>query len=111
MRKPAHAYLLAIDILERSKCLVQVGAAIEDKRGIISWGWNFEGLDGMGCCAEAHAIIRANKKRLKGATIYVAGKWNNTGKTVKSKPCNSCQQLINKWNLKVSWRDANGDWV
>lgn len=111
MKKPKNAYLLAVDILGRSKCLVQVGAAIEDKHGIISWGWNFDGLDGLGCCAEAHAILRANKKRLHGATIYVASLRQRNMKIVKSKPCDKCQQLIKKWNLRAVWRDATGDWV
>ena len=73
MRKPAHASDLAVDILARSTCMVQVGAAIVDYKGsIISWGWNSSGPSGCGLHAEAHAIGRANRKRLRGATIYVA---------------------------------------
>jgi deoxycytidylate deaminase len=110
MRKPTSARELAVDILERSKCLVQVGAAIEDRRGIISWGWNSVGFDGMGLHAEAHAILRANKRRLAGATIYIASMRARNNKTVISKPCSDCKRLIDKWNLHVEWRDANGEW-
>lgn len=111
MLKPASSQELAVDILERSKCSVQVGAAIEDHHGILSWGWNFVGFDGMGLCAERHAIRRANKKRLAGSTIYIASKRVRNGKMVPSKPCEACQKAINKWQLRVVWRDNDGKWV
>lgn len=109
MRKPTDTRQLAIDILERSKCLVQVGATIADNTGIISWGWNGVGL-GFGIHAEAHAILRANKRRLFGATIYVASKRKRNSKIVTSKPCVDCQRLIAKWELRVMWRDSDGVW-
>src|SRR5687768_14972679 len=101
MQKPASASELAIDILERSKCSVKVGAAIEDNNGILAWGWNSEGFDGMGLHAECHAIRRANKRRLAGSTIYVASQRNRNGKAITSKPCPDCQRLIDKWQLRV----------
>lgn len=110
MRKPSNAQELAIDILERSECSVRVGAVIKDKTGIVSWGWNSPGPDGMGMHAEAHAISRANKKRLYGATIYVASVRGRNGKSITSKPCVDCQHLITKWNLKVTWRDSDEYW-
>lgn len=111
MKKPLDAKDLAIDILERSRCAVQVGAAIQDAAGrIVSWGWNSEGFDGMGLHAERHAILRANKKRLTGATIVVASKRRRNNKSVISKPCAECQRLIDKWELKVEWRSAEGMW-
>ena len=111
MRKPASAKQLAVDILGRSQCSVKVGAAIDDGGGILSWGWNSVGFDGMGLHAEAHAILRANKKRLRGATIYVASMRHRNSKTVTSKPCADCQSLIDKWELRVIWRNANEEWV
>ncbi len=110
MRKPVSGKDLAIDILTRSPCSVQVGAAIEDGNGIFSWGWNSEGFDGYGLHAEAHAIRRANKRRLVGATIYVASLRKRNTKVVISKPCPACQQLIQKWQLRVVWRDSDGEW-
>lgn len=110
MKKPANATDLATDILERSICSIRVGAAIEDASGILAWGWNSEGFDGYGMCAEAHAIRRANRKRLLGSTIYVAGKRSRNGKFVPAKPCPECQKLIDKWELRVVWRDNTGDW-
>ena len=66
MIKPADPRQLAVDLLPRSTCLVQVAAVIADKRGIFSWGWNSSGVTGYGEHAEAAAIRRANKRRLRG---------------------------------------------
>lgn len=72
-----------------------MAAVISDSSGrIISYGWNHFGFDGMGMHAEAYAIIRANRKRLSGATITIAGKRNRGGKWLTSKPCEICMQLI-----------------
>ena len=111
MRKPVDVRKLAVDILDRSTCGVQVGAAIEKSGYILSWGWNSTGFDGFGLHAESHAIMRANKKRLHGATIYVASLRSRNGKMVTSKPCANCQQLIDKWNLRVVWRENTGEWI
>jgi cytidine deaminase len=101
---------LATEILSRSRCHVQVGAAIEDKTGLFSWGWNSDGPDGFGQCAERHAVARANKRRLLGATIYVAGIRRRNGKLVPSKPCELCQAVIDKHRLHVVWRGNDGEW-
>ena len=112
MRKPADGKLLASEILSRSQCSVQVGAAIVDSTGrIISWGWNSMGPDGYGLHAEHHAIQRANKRRLAGATIFIASVRNRNNKVVISKPCPDCQRLIAKWKLQACWRSNMGDWI
>lgn len=111
MRKPVDVKELASDILARSGCSVQVGAAIEADGHIISWGWNSPGFDGYGLHAEAHAIMRANRKRLRGATIYVASIRRRNLRLVTSKPCAACQKLIDKWDLRVVWRNNNGEWI
>jgi hypothetical protein len=110
MKKPLDGKQLAVDILERSSCSVRVGAAIEDYYGIFAWGWNSVG-SGHGLHAEHHAIQRANKKRLYGATIYVATKRYRNAKILVSKPCPECEKLIRKWDLHVVWRDRDGNWV
>lgn len=109
MRKPASARELAVDILTRSSCSVKVGAAIEDNNGIVSWGWNGP-AGGLGIHAEAHAILRSNRKRLSGATIYVASIRGRNGKIILSKPCEDCQRLIDKWNLRTEYRHNDGNW-
>lgn len=109
MKKGTDPRNLAVDLLPRSICTVKVAAVISDSYGIYAWGWNSVGK-GMGLCAEAHAIGRASKKRLKGSTIYVAGKWRGKDKAVPAKPCESCQRLIDKHGLKVVWRDKDEAW-
>lgn len=111
MIKPDDPRVLASDILERSTCQVQVGAAIADVNGrIISWGWNSVG-NGFGEHAEAAAIRRANRSRVRGGTIYIASKRERNGKVVPSKPCEDCQELINGYDIRAIWRDKDGRWV
>lgn len=113
MIKPDSPKQLALDILKRSVCRVQVGAVCEDASGrIISWGWNSVG-SGEGEHAECAAIRRANKNRLWYGTIYIAA-WRKGGgkaKLVTSKPCDKCQQVLDNWNMDVVYRDGNGKWI
>lgn len=106
MIKPDDPRQLATDILERSICAVRVGAAIADKHGLLSWGWNSSGFDGFGEHAEQAAIRRANKRRLKGATIYVAARRNLP---ITAKPCEVCAMHIKAFGItKVIYRDQEG---
>ena len=111
MLKPPDPRRLAIDILARSICSVQVGAAIVDISGrIISWGWNSVGA-GMGMHAEHHAIRRANKRRLEDATIYVASQRHKNGKAIGSCPCGDCMERIRSAGITgIYYRLANGTW-
>jgi pyrimidine deaminase RibD-like protein len=109
--KPTDPRQLAIDLLPRSLCQVRVAAVIADSRGIFSWGWNFPGFTGFGMHAEAHAIMRANRGRLKGSTVYVAGERHRNGKYVLAKPCEDCQRRIHKAGIRAAYyRDADGVW-
>lgn len=110
MIKPRNPGELAIDLLNRSTCTVQVAAVIADAHGIFCWGWNGVG-SGLGIHAEHHAITRANRKRLQLATIYVASRRMRNQKTVNSKPCEDCQKLITKWELTAIYRDELGNWT
>lgn len=102
---------LAIDISERSNCRVKVGAVLVDRKGIFSWGWNHMGNLGYGCCAEIHAINRANPKRLKGSTIFVWWKHRKTNNPVPAKPCLFCQTTIYAYGIKtVFWNDKDRGW-
>ena len=103
--------LLAIDLLDRSICRVEVSAVLSDASGIYSWGWNFQGLDGLGCHAEIHAIMRANRKRLNGSTITIAGRRRKSGNAVCSLPCMECMSAIVRNHIhRIEYRDKNGDW-
>lgn len=109
MMKPDDPRELAIDILERSICSVKVGACVADATGILSWGWNSVG-SGNGLHAERHAVSRANKARLKGATIYVAA-FRTGRKVITAKPCTACQLMIDQWGLKVVYRNMKSEWI
>lgn len=109
MIKPNDPRELAIALLSRSICSIQVAAVIADSHGIFSWGWNSVG-SGHGEHAEAAAIRRANKKRLDGATIYVATRRARNKKIINSRPCESCQGIIDNWNLTAIYRDSDNVW-
>lgn len=100
---------LAIDLLDRSKCSVQVACVIADNWGIFSWGTNHTGFDGYGMHAEAEAIRRANRRRLAGAILYVAGRRARNHNPVNSRPCERCQQIIHRVKA-VYYRDKGGLW-
>ena len=68
---------LALDLLDRSSCNVQVAAVLSDNHGIFAWGWNHNPTNPnkiKGIHAEAHAISRSNKKRLENAVLTVAAR-------------------------------------
>ena len=110
MIKPSDPRELAIDLLPRSICSVQVAAVIADSHGIFAWGWNSAGT-GLGEHAEAAAIRRASKRRLKGATIYIASQRRRISKPICSKPCPECWGRVESAHArKVVWREANGVW-
>lgn len=103
--------LLAEMVMLRSTCNVQVGAVIADSHGVFSWFWNHVG-NGMGAHAEAEAIRRANRKRLKGAEIYVASQWIHSGNISPSLPCPACMKKINAVGIYgIHYRIKSGRWV
>lgn len=103
---------LCIDLVERSICSVKVAAVLADKHGIFAWGWSSMGHNGLGHHAEAHAISRANPRRLPNATIYVAAVRKRNHKSVIARPCEDCHKLLVHEHVpQVVWRNADGDWV
>lgn len=99
---------LAIDLLPRSTCSVQVAAVFADDYGIFSWGWNSPG-NGLGEHAEAAAIRRANNARLATSTLYVVSQ--RRGRAVLSKPCSACMRKIQNREVYLVWyRDQNNVW-
>lgn len=101
---------LALDLLKRSREKVQMAAVVADERGIFGWGWNHGYTH-----AEEHAIARSNKRRLLGATIYVAGRRASSGNAVYSKPCDkpakSCHRRCIAWGLRISFLTKDGTWT
>jgi pyrimidine deaminase RibD-like protein len=111
MLKPSDPRQLAIDLLGRSICSVQVAAVLVDKWGIFGWGWNSVG-SGFGEHAEAAAIRRSSRDRLVGSTIYVASQRKRNSKTIMSAPCSACWQRIKKVHVDhVIYRDPSGRWI
>lgn len=108
---PSDPRRLAEDLLSRSECAVQVAAVLADKDGIFSWGWNHMGTSGFGKHAEAHALERANKKRLWNSTIYVAAIRAKSKNPVLSKPCPECDYLLETYNITAWYRNKNGVWT
>ena len=111
MFKPRDPRELVIDLIPRSICSVMVASVIADHHGIFSWGVNHAGFDGFGMHAEKEAIRRSNQKRLRGATIFVAGIRMRTGNPVNAKPCEMCSKLVEKWGLHVIYRNRKGIWI
>lgn len=107
MIKPSDPKQLALDLIPRSICSVQVAAVIRDANGrFVSWAWNSVG-SGLGEHAEAAAIRRANRKRLVGATIYVAAQRQRNAKPLNSYPCERCMSLLKKVGI-VRWEYTLG---
>ena len=102
---------LAIALMSRSRCSVQVACVIADAHGVFAWGWNSAGPNGMGLCAERHAISRANRYRLADATYYVAAKRRRNNAIVTALPCEKCCKKIEHFGYyKIEYRDKNGLW-
>jgi tRNA(Arg) A34 adenosine deaminase TadA len=98
-------------ILRRSICRVQMGAVIYDSYGVFAWGWNHPGEDGLGEHAEVHAMRRASKRRLVGATLVVAGRYRKSRGPVEAKPCCLCLGMaIDKGLGRVVYRGRDGVW-
>lgn len=110
MNLHAHPVDVTEALLTRSDCRVQVAAVIVDRWGIFATGWNHMGSDGYGCHAEAMALQRANRHRLRGATLLVASQRKRNGKPVCSKPCPECQGMLQGRGLTVKYRDSDGIW-
>lgn len=89
----------------RSQHKVSVAAVLSDNYGIFAWGWNNPGRNGNGEHAEEAVFRRANKKRLQGAILTVAGIRRRRGKFFKfvfAKPCNErCFNLARKYCIKI----------
>ena len=91
---------LSLTLIKRSACRVKVGAVLTDRYGrVFAWGWNHAGSDGLGLCAERHALTRANPKRLAGATIHV--RKHNGRQEARSQPCALCRDALTRAGVEV----------
>lgn len=112
MKKGSDPKELAIDLLDRSTCQVQVAAVIFDNYSIHSWGHNHMGFDGMGEHAECAAIRRSNRNRLADSSIAVAGRRKRNAKSVVAFPCAECQARLIKVGILDVWiQDHTSVWI
>ena len=109
---------MAIALCFRSACWMKMAAVLSDAHGVFAWGWNHAGPDGLGMHAEEHALHRANRQRLRGATIYVAGLCPGAQKSrrrrfVVSAPCEArCLPLLRATGIQsVQFVRADGSWA
>ncbi|MDE1970528.1 MAG: hypothetical protein KGI50_03045 [Patescibacteria group bacterium] len=110
---------LALDLCKtRSTCRrARMAAVLSDKQGIFAWGWNHmlstTKTAGSGMHAEHHAIRRANRNRLRGATLTVAGISSGNNKNpLLSKPCEHCLALAMKYGIKrIVYLTKDGTWA
>jgi tRNA(Arg) A34 adenosine deaminase TadA len=116
-RSPApEALALWIARRARDAPRYQMGAVIVDARGHrLAWGWCWRGAVGRSMHAEAHALTRANRARLPGSTIWIAGIRKGTGRVILARPCATCAQriLVNGlarvvYSTPTGWRE---EWV
>lgn len=102
---------LALELCRRSACRVGMAAVLSDNQGIFSWGWNHAVVDG-GKHAEQKAFKGANRYRLKGATLTVAGIRKKNKRFVYSMPCaERCMKLVLKHGIKrIDFIIKSGEW-
>lgn len=97
-------------LMDRSRCRVQMAALLLNKEGrIISKGWNHEGPDGFGECAEVHCLKRADPDRVITSVMWIAGRRRKSGNPVLAKPCAACHPLVRQC-LVVYYRTKAGAW-
>lgn len=108
---PNDPRVLAAQLVQRSTCRVQMAAVIHDSHGIFAWGWNNIGSDGLGEHAECCAIRRANRHRLRGSHVTVAGIRKKSQRTVISLPCMDCMVALTRAKVaKITYHDKRGRW-
>jgi len=108
MNKYRNIIELTQSIAKRSICTVKVGSVVYDSYGIFAWGWNHVGK-GFGECAERYAVRRANKRRLKGASICIIS--YRRGKMICSFPCPKCFAVLKACGIKyIECNDTNRKW-
>jgi len=106
---------LALELCKRSTCRWKMAAVLSDVHGIFAWGWNHMLKDapevGAGMHAEHHAIMRANRKRLRGAMLTVAGRYSKSHNNLLSRPCPKCLALAMKYGIKtIEYLTKDGSW-
>lgn len=119
MRKDEKFMSLAMDKASFSHCVARyrMGSVIvQNNRDIVSSAHNIYQINDKSPTihSEVAAVIRANKSRLPGSTIYVSGYRINriTGvrNTICTRPCNKCQLFLRMFDIKwMVYLDKTGN--
>ncbi len=106
----------------RNRLPVYVAAVISDKWGVFAWQINYRsaqtsillpsGKERFTIHAEEAALLRGNTKRMKGATLTVAGIRVKNGHRVFARPCaDVCMVLAKKRGIKkIEYTIKDGNW-
>lgn len=93
-------------------CEVVMAAVLSDSKGNFSWSVNYFIANGS-CHAEEGALRRANRRRVRGATLTVVGLRRRNGRLLHSRPCERrCLKLIRKLGVKkIEYLNAVREWT
>lgn len=56
--------------------------------------------DLCGWHAECDALCNLSEETIRNSVLYIAG-WNKSGNVITSKPCEKCQEYLEKFDLKA----------
>lgn len=109
------AHYLARRVRDYHSCRYQIGAVLEDRAGkIFSWGWSHKDNLRPSIHAEHHALLRANKVRVRGAVMYIAGLRRYTERIILARPCLHCLARIVAfdvskvvYSIPLGWESIN----
>ena len=106
----------------RNGLCVHVSAVVSDRWGVFAWQINYKssptsvrlpsGKEKWTIHAEEGALLRGNPKRMKGATLTVAGLRVKNGHWVFARPCGEvCMALVKKRGIKkIEYTTKDGNW-
>lgn len=104
---------MAIEQSKKSSYKMQMGAVVVYRKNIVGKGFNIVHSTGASHCegrhAEREALYRTTAKYRDGATVYVC-RITKRGTLAMAKPCDACQTVMRKMNVKYVWYSHNNGW-
>lgn len=86
---------------------------VHPNKGKISHGWShyseFTMVNYRSIHAEIHALLRCNRDKIAGSTIYIATIVNANGNITLSKPCDQCLATLHDVGIKQAIFTVNAD--
>ena len=111
MRKERYIIKILSRIAKKSHARCKHAAAVVNNGKIISLGYNYAKKNNgyHSIHAERDALLKCNKQKLNGSSLYVIRlNCSNYYKTklLLSKPCISCEKLINSYKKKYKLKSV-----